>query len=73
MTAIYDYLVEWYIVPNHAPQTVDDGRQSDGPGGVTVPIHLVASASEVKEGTSLKPTSTVVKQNRKLLTIFIKQ
>ena len=43
-------MIERYVVGEHAPQTVDDGRESDGLGRVAVAVHLVAGALEVEGG-----------------------
>lgn len=52
--AAYNYLVQRYRVFDHAPQTVNNGREGDGARCITVPVHLGPSSCEVKYCAALK-------------------
>ena len=47
------HLVQRYIVFDHAPQTVDDGRESDSARCITVAVHFRTSSREIKHCSTL--------------------
>ena len=49
----YNYLVQRYGVFDHAPQTVDDGGESNGARRVTIAVHLGPSTREIEHRTTL--------------------
>ena len=51
---IISYLVQRYGVFDHAPQTVDDGRESDSARCITIAVHLGPSSREIKHCTALQ-------------------
>ena len=52
--AAHNYLVQRYGVFDHAPQAVDDGRESDSARCITFAVHLGPSPREIEHGTALQ-------------------
>ena len=52
--AAHNYLVQRYGVFDHAPQAVDDGRESDSARCITIAVHLGPSPREIEHGTALQ-------------------
>lgn len=54
LKAAHNYLVQRYGVFDHAPQTVDDGGESDSARCITVAVHLGPSPREIEHRTALQ-------------------
>ena len=52
--AAHNYLVQRYGVFDHAPQTVDDGRESDSTRCITIAVHLGPSSRKIEHCTALQ-------------------
>jgi len=52
--AAHNYLVQRYGVFDHAPQTVDDGRESDSTRCITIAVHFGPSSRKIEHCTALQ-------------------
>ena len=52
--AAHNYLVQRYGVFDHAPQTVDDSRESDSTWCITIAVHFGPSSREIEHCTALQ-------------------